>query len=211
MIDTVMLKVAIAANAAPGDREIRLVTPNALSNPLRFCVGTLPEVSRPAAKPANPDFDKMLERIGGPPAPVGTPKHEAQVTLPVTINGQIMPGGVDRYHFFASHGQQLIIAASARSLIPYLADAVPGWFEATVTLLDAKGKEVASAERYRFKPDPVLHFEVPQDGQYTVEIHDSIFRGREDFVYRLTMGELPFVTGIFPLGGRGGRKNAPSP
>lgn len=208
MIDTVTIKVSIAPDTEPGEREIRLVTPNALSNPMRFCVGTLPEVSRAAARPANPDLDKMLERLGGPPAPVGTPKHEAQVKLPVTINGQIMPGGVDRYHFFATQGQQLIIAASARSLVPYLADAVPGWFEATVTVLDSKGREVASAERYRFKPDPVLHFEVPQSGQYTVEIHDSIFRGREDFVYRLTIGELPFVTGIFPLGGRAGEKTS---
>ncbi|HUC86434.1 MAG TPA: hypothetical protein VL970_14665 [Candidatus Acidoferrales bacterium] len=206
MIDTVTVKISIDAAAEPGEREIRLVTPNALSNPLRFCVGTLPEISRAAAKPANPDFDKYLERLGGAPALTGTPKHEAQVRLPATINGQIMPGGVDRYHFLATHGQQLIIAVSARSLIPYLADAVPGWFEATVTLLDAKGEEMASAERYRFRPDPVLHFEVPRDGQYTVEIHDSIFRGREDFVYRLTIGELPFVTGIFPLGGRAREK-----
>jgi hypothetical protein len=206
MIDTVTLKVSIAANAGPGEREIRLVAPNALSNPMRFIVGTLPEISRPAAKPANPDFDRFLERLGGAPVSSGTPKHEAQVNLPATINGQILPGGVDRYRFFATHGQHLIIAASARSLIPYLADAVPGWFEATVTLLDSKGSEVASAERYRFKPDPVLHFEVPRDGQYTVEIHDSIFRGREDFVYRLSIGELPFVTGIFPLGGKLGEK-----
>ena len=206
MIDTVTFKVAIAADAEPGDREIRLVSSNAISNPLRFCVGTLPEVSRAAAKPANPDLDKYLERIGGAPALTGTPKHEAQVQLPVTINGQIMPGGVDRYHFFALAGQQLIISVSARVLIPYLADAVPGWFEATVTLLDAKGEEVASAERYRFKPDPVLHFAVPHDGQYTVEIHDSVFRGREDFVYRVTLGELPFITSIFPLGGRVGEK-----
>jgi hypothetical protein len=41
-----------------------------------------------------------------------------------------------------------------------------------------------------------------------VEIHDSIFRGREDFVYRLTLGELPFVTGIFPLGGPAGEKTS---
>jgi hypothetical protein len=168
----------------------------------------LPEISRAAAKPANPDFERMIERFGGPPAPVGTPKHEAEVTLPATINGQIMPGGVDRYHFSATKGQQLLMVVNARSLIPYLADAVPGWFEATVTLLDAKGHEVASAERYRFKPDPVLHFAVPQDGQYTLEIHDSIFRGREDFVYRLTIGELPFVTSIFPLGGSVGGKTS---
>ena len=37
-----------------------------------------------------------------------------------------------------------------------------------------------------------------------VEIRDSIYRGREDFVYRITIGELPFVTGVFPLGGRAG-------
>jgi hypothetical protein len=206
MIDTVTIKVAITADAPTGEREIRLATPLALSNPLRFCVGTLPEVSRAAAKPANPDLDKFLERLGGSPAPTGTPKYEAEVKLPATINGQIMPGGVDHYRFFATHGQQLIIAASARSLIPYLADAVPGWFEAVVTLYDSKGKELACEERFRFKPDPVMHFEVPRDGEYTVEIHDSIFRGREDFVYRLTIGEVPFVTGIFPLGGPAGEK-----
>jgi hypothetical protein len=210
MIDTVTLRMTIATNAPPGEREIRLASPNALSNPMRFCVGTLPEISRAAAKPANPDFDKYLERLGGTPVATGTPKHEAQVTLPVTLNGQIMPGGVDRYRFYARQGQQLVIAADARSLIPYLADAVPGWFEVALTLLDAHGAEVASAERYRFHPDPVLHFAVPHDGMYTVEMHDSIFRGREDFVYRLTIAELPFVTGIFPLGGRAGEKTSVS-
>jgi hypothetical protein len=208
MIDAVIIKVFIAGDAAPGDREIRLATPNALSNPLRFFVGTMREVTKPAAKPTNPDLDKYLERIGGKPAPVGTPKYEERVPLPAILNGQIMPGGVDRYRFQATCGQQLVIAASARSLIPYLADAVPGWFEVVLTLSDAKGKELASAERFRLQPDPVIHFEVPRDGEYTVEIHDSIFRGREDFVYRLAVGELPFVTGIFPLGGPVGEKSS---
>jgi hypothetical protein len=35
-------------------------------------------------------------------------------------------------------------------------------------------------------------------------ITDAIYRGREDFVYRISIGELPFVTSIFPLGGRAG-------
>jgi hypothetical protein len=206
MTETVTIKVSIANDAPPGEREIRLATPNALSNPLRFCVGTFPEVSRAPAKPANPDLDKFLERLGGPPAPTGTPKHEAKIVLPTTVNGQIMPGGVDGYRFFARHGQHLVMAASARALIPYLADAVPGWFEPVLTLYDSKGRELACEERFRFKPDPVLHFEVPQDGEYTLTIHDSIYRGREDFVYRLTVGELPFVTDIFPLGGPAGEK-----
>ena len=206
MIDTVIIQVKIATNAALGDREIRLATPLALSNPLKFWVGDLPEVTKAAGKPANPDLDRYLEKMGRKPVAPGTPKYEATVTLPVTINGQIMPGGVDRYHFTAIRGQNLIITANARSLIPYLADAVPGWFEATLTIYDPKGEELVSGERYRFRPDPVIHFEAPRDGEYTVEIHDSIYRGREDFVYRLTLGQLPFVTGIYPLGGPAGEK-----
>ena len=55
-------------------------------------------------------------------------------------------------------------------------------------------------------PTRSFHFKVPKTGDYCVEIHDSIYRGREDFVYRMTIGELPFVTDIFPLGGPVGAK-----
>ena len=89
-------------------------------------------------------------------------------------------------------------------MIPYIADAVPGWFQPVLTLYDADGKEVAFNDDYRFKPDPTLFFEVPNDGEYVLEITDAIYRGREDFVYRMTIGELPFVTSIFPLGARVG-------
>ncbi|HXF09661.1 MAG TPA: hypothetical protein VN625_02675, partial [Desulfuromonadaceae bacterium] len=206
MIETVTLRVEIATNAATGDREIRLLGQNALSNPLTFRVGALPEESKSAAQAFNPDLEPFLKRLGRKPVPVGTPKYEATVSLPVTVNGQIMPGEVDRFHFVGKRGQQIVIMVEARALIPYLADAVPGWFEAVLTIFDSRGHELASDERFRFKPDPAMRFEVPEDGDYTVEIHDSIFRGREDFVYRLTMGELPFVTSIFPLGGKAGDK-----
>jgi hypothetical protein len=150
-------------------------------------------------------LNRFLERLGQKPVST-TPKSEMRITLPAAVNGQIMPGGVDRYWFLARKGQQIVIGVSARDLIPYLADAVPGWFEATLTLYDAKGNELAYDDRFRFRPDPVIHFAVPHDGEYVVEIHDSIYRGREDFVYRMTIGELPFVTDIFPLGGPAGKK-----
>ena len=89
----------------------------------------------------------------------------------------------------------------ARNLIPYLADAVPGWFQAVVSLLDEEGNEIAFADDYRFDPDPVLFYRMPRSGKYKIRVHDSIYRGREDFVYRITVGELPFLTGVFPLGG----------
>jgi hypothetical protein len=51
-----------------------------------------------------------------------------------------------------------------------------------------------------------LLFAVPRDGEYTLEIRDAIYRGREDFVYRVSVTEQPFITQMFPLGGRTGAK-----
>jgi len=64
--------------------------------------------------------------------------------------------------------------------------------------------EVAYNDDFRFKPDPTLNFEVPADGEYVLSIIDALYRGRNDFVYRINIGEVPFVTSIFPLGGRVG-------
>jgi hypothetical protein len=73
-----------------------------------------------------------------------------------------------------------------------------------VAVRDAKGNEVAYADHFRFSPDPALCFDAPEDGVYLLEIRDALYRGREDFIYRVTVGEVPFVTDIFPLGGRPG-------
>jgi hypothetical protein len=89
-------------------------------------------------------------------------------------------------------------------LVPYVADGVPGWFQAVLRLNDANGKELAYNDDFRFHPDPVLYFEVPADGEYVLTINEALFRGRESFTYRITIGELPFVTSIFPLGGHVG-------
>ena len=194
----VEVQLTLPNNITPGDHAVRIKTPNGYSAPFKFCVGLIPETTKsfwvtPPKKPKNGEVKLALP-------------YEATVKLPATINGQSSPAGHDRYHFWAQKGKHLIIAVAARDLIPYLADAVPGWFEAVLVIRDAQGKEVAKAERYRFRPDPVLHFEVPADGNYTVEIHDSLYRGREDFIYRLTIAELPFVTSVFPLGGKKGEK-----
>lgn len=184
--ETVTLKVSIAADAPPGNRDLCLVLPSGVSNKLVFQVGQLPEVT---------------EKEGNDKPATAT----ALPALPVTVNGQISPGDTDWFTFSARQGGHLVIQASARELIPYLADAVPGWFQALLTVQDAQGREVAVADSFRFNQDPVLLFDVPATGEYRVGIRDSIYRGREDFVYRLRIGELPFITGVFPLGAPGGR------
>jgi hypothetical protein len=200
--ETVTVRVTLAADAEPGERELKLATPTGLSNPLRFCVGQLVEYNKQGSKlSADPATLRQLRQNAEPKAVAPT---EMSITLPATVNGQTLPGGVDRYRFQARQGMELVVVAAARELIPYLPDAVPGWFQASLALYDAKGHELEHADHYLFHPDPVLHYEIPKDGEYVVEIRDSIYRGREDFVYRITLGDLPYVTSIFPLGGPAG-------
>ncbi len=197
-----VVQLTVAADAAPGQRELRLATAASLSNPLVFSVGPWPEFSSKAAKNITEQKSAVAKTAAAPKNRNTEP--EMEVTLPAVVNGQILPGEVDRYRFTASKGQRLVIAASARELIPYIADAVPGWFQATLAVYDDQGKELAYDDDFRFQPDPVLYYRIPADGQYVVEIKDAIYRGREDFVYRITIGESPFVTGVFPLGGPAG-------
>jgi hypothetical protein len=196
--ETVTLLITLPPDAKSGDHELRLQTPAGLSNPMVFQVSDLPEstdtVITGSVNP--PTLPAAREASLQDPAK----KSAREVKLPTIVNGQIMPGEVDRIRFSGTKGQKLTIAVSARALIPYLADAVPGWFQATLALFDPTGREVAYEDDYRFNPDPVVAYTIATDGPHTIEIKDSIYRGREDFVYRIALGELPFLSGIFPLG-----------
>ncbi len=207
-----VVEITIDPGAELGDRELRLGTTTSLTNPLVFQVGDLPEYHE-----LEPNEPGKLEvavsnalKKGAPISPKVLEGHsllkELPLETPVALNGQIRPGDIDRFKFKARKGEQIVIETHARRLIPYLADAVPGWFQATLALYDDKGNELAYEDDYRFNPDPVLFYKIPKDGVYELEIHDSIYRGREDFVYRIAVGELPFVTGMYPLGGREGEK-----
>jgi hypothetical protein len=199
------IEMRIDDGAEPGLRQLRLQTPLGVSAPLVFQVGQLPEVRERDVKNSPADAERP-------------------VSLPVTVNGRLIPGDVgaeraplrapnqyapgdvDRYRFLARRDQQIVVAVSARALMPYLADAVPGWFQAVVAMYDAAGREIAFCDDHGFDPDPVLHARIPADGEYVVEIRDSIYRGREDFVYRVSIGEFPYITSVFPLGGPAGSK-----
>jgi len=205
LANIVYVEVTIAPDAEPGQRELRLATLRGISNPLVFYVGQLPEVSRKAMVTAplqvlGKEEQALRKRPAG--------EVEERVTIPCTVNGQIASGERNRYRFAARKGQNLVITTQARQLIPFIADAVPGWFQPVLALHDAKGKEVAYEDDFRFKPDPTILWQAPEDGEYTLVVYDAIYRGREDFVYRITIGEMPFVTSRFPLGSQLGARAA---
>jgi hypothetical protein len=197
----VYVEITMAPDAEPGQRELRLATLRGVSNPMVFHVGQLPEVTRKAMITAPL---QVLGKEGQALRKRPAEEVEERVAIPCTMNGQVASGERNRYRFAARKGQQLVITSQARQLIPFIADAVPGWFQPVLALYDHRGKEVAYDDDFRFKPDPTILYQVPEDGEYALEIYDAIYRGREDFVYRITIGEVPFVTSIFPLGGQAG-------
>jgi len=178
-----VVRITISPDAEPGMREIRLVTGTGITNPVRFMINSLPELQEYEPNDRQPPAD-----------------HSAEI--PFVMNGQVMPGDVDWLSFTALKGQKLAIRVQARALVPYLADAVPGWFQAVIALTNEAGKEIAYADDDHFSPDPAIWFEVPESGIYHLSIRDSIYRGREDFVYRVTVDETPFAPPAFPLLGR---------
>ena len=177
--EVVEIKVFIANNAKPGDRELRLGTRLGLTNPLRFQVGEIAEISEQEPNNLKPATNLILKTS-------------------ILLNGQITPGDVDQFILKAKKDQRILLDVNARRLIPYLADAVPGWFQAIITMYDSEGKEVAFADDYRFHPDPHLFINIPADDEYIVEIRDAIYRGREDFVYRIAITDIdPDAKDIF--------------
>ncbi len=202
--ERIELEIAVAPDATPGTREFRLAGNGGVSAPVIFQVGELPELSEPPLTAV-----EVMATVGGPRAgplqrQAAPERQPLRLAPPVVVNGQLGPGECDRYRFPARAGQRIVIAVAARELRPYIADAVPGWCDPVVTVRDAEGRELACSDHFRFHPDPVLRFDPPADGDYTLEIRDCIYRGREDFVYRMTVGEIPYVTDIEPLGGRAG-------
>ena len=196
----VEIEITINKNAREGNRELRIRTPRGMSNPMMFQVDNLPEKTE--LEPNNISANQKLPQLQQLPVDF----LDQTVDLPVILNGQIMPGDIDRFRFKADKKQKLVIDVRARQLVPYLADAVPGWFQAVITLYDSKGKKLVFDDDFRFNPDPVLYYTIPETGDYEIEIRDAVYRGRRDFVYRIKISEEPFVTHVFPLGGECGTR-----
>ncbi len=182
LADRIRVKVEIDENAALGLRDFRLQSEKGISNKLSIEVGQYPN---------------LLEKKGSTLQNINIADR-----LPVTFCGQIMPGEKDYFSFKAEKGMTLVAAVKARILVPYIADAVPGWFQSVIQILNSKGKEIAYDDDYRNSVDPVIITKIPENDIYTIVIYDAIFRGREDFNYRIDVGEIPYVKYIYPCVGK---------
>lgn len=176
--NTAIAKVNIAQDALPGVRAVRALTKFGASDRQLFCVGAYNEI---AEKEPNNVRDKAQEIAA----------------MPVTINGKSDGGeDVDWYKFKAQKGLTYIFEVMAARL--------ESPFDSVIVIQDAQGRELAMNDDY-FGSDSFLAFTPKTDGDYYVQIHDLRYQGGGNFFYRLTMGAIPRVTSIFPIGGQAGR------
>lgn len=108
-----------------------------------------------------------------------------------TVAGTIdRAGDMDYFRFSAAVGHQVGVHVTATELGSKL--------DPVLVLTDEAGAVLAEGTTS-------LGFVVRQAGPYAVGIRDREFRGGAGFGYRLHIGAVPVVTGVFPLGAQRGR------
>lgn len=183
--------LTIAPDALPGRRLLRVLGGSSGLTSFRyFFVGRLPE---------------LIEKESN-----DTPATAEVVALPAVVNGRIQADlDVDCFAFEVRAGEQITAAVLAHGMdsAEYSGGgtAASGFVDITLELLDEQGKIMAAASD-TLGLDPVLEFQAPAAGRYAVRLQSTSLRGSLASVYRLTLGDIPYPTHVFPAGGRRGEQ-----
>ncbi len=122
-----------------------------------------------------------------------TVESATEVTLGTIINGRADANAVDYFQFNAKKGQRVLVECLAKDIDSRLED--------TLILYDAGGRELERQRR-----GGLLDFIAPADGRFVLGVSDFIYRGGEEYFYRLTVGAGPHLDFIFPPSGLPGTK-----
>ena len=116
----------------------------------------------------------------------------ATAELPAGVWGTLArPGDIDHIRFAGRRGQTIVCQLDGRR--------IGSTINAVLTLLDPEGNVVASNNEFDGQPDPLVAYTLPRDGVYGVRVTDLAMSGSAEHWYRVSIGELPLVTGVMPL------------
>ncbi len=114
------------------------------------------------------------------------------LVLPVAIWGALERSAeLDAYRFGARSNQVVILELATKSVESKLQNGM-------ITLHDASGGLLASAGGFD-GGDRILSHRIPRDSVYSVRVSDQMLTASSNHFYRLSVGELPVVTGVYPL------------
>ena len=172
--------LTIAPDCRLGEHHLRLRCASGISYARNFWVSQFPNV---AEVEPNDDFD----------AP-------QKIDLNVTIEAEAKSEETDYYLVTAKKGQRLSVEIEGLRINNITNNIAIDPF---VTILNKDRFELASADGSALlKQESILQVEIPEDGEYIVEVRDSAYQGRGR--YRAHIGTFPRPTGIYPAGGQAG-------
>ena len=177
--------LTIAPDAPLGVQQIRVVTPYGVSNAGSFVVGNLREIIEEETEESELETPPTMETDW--------------LALPVTVNGTI--ASIDDADSFTFQ-----LKKDARLICEVVAQQIGSLLDSYLVLRDANGTEVTNSGLGNAF-DSVLDYTALETGKHTLHIRDIRYRGGDGYGYRLSIGELPYLETIFPLGGRRGTEN----
>ncbi|MCG8600658.1 MAG: PPC domain-containing protein [Verrucomicrobiales bacterium] len=172
--------LVIAPDCRLGEHHLRLRCDSGISYARNFWVSQFPNV---AEVEPNDDFE-----------------NPQKIDLNVTIEAEAKAEETDYYLVTAKKGQRLSVEVEGLRINNIRNNIAIDPF---VTILNKDRFELASADGSALlKQESILQVEIPEDGEYIVEVRDSAYQGRGR--YRAHIGTFPRPTGIYPAGGQAG-------
>jgi len=152
--NSLQVELSLDSDTALTDRELRVVSSEGVSNPLMIHVSHVPEI----------DATNNVSR-----------ETAQKIELPAAVSGTIQNAAEsDFFSFTGKKGEHVVADVYAFRINSKL--------DSSLAVLDKSGKELARNED-AVGLDSVLDFEVPEDGEYLIELRDFRYQGGKDYKY----------------------------
>jgi hypothetical protein len=174
------VRLEVSHDAPLGFHSLRLATRRGLSNLRLFCIDDLPQVM---------EVDSNRSKA--------TPQT---VPVPCVVVGHADAEIADYFKISVKAGQRLSFEVLGHRLGSAL--------DPQLSLLDPRtGRELPGGHNNDapgLQTDPRLTYTFKEAGDFLIEVRDTLWRGGNDFWYRLRIGDFPCATTPMPMAARRG-------
>jgi hypothetical protein len=119
------------------------------------------------------------------PQPATDSTNASVVPLGTVINARAVAGQFSFYKFGASRGQRVLVDCTGEEMDSRM---IP-----VLLLYNSSGQELE-----RSRAGGLLDFTTPADGDFLIKVHDALFRGGDEYGYRLAISTRPHLDFIMP-------------
>jgi hypothetical protein len=178
MASKTRLRITCDADAVPGIRDFRVITPHGASTVCQLVV------AREAVVAENADND--------------TAAKAQEVALPATLCGAIEKGeDVDCWKIRVGTAGRWVFHMTAQRLQNRLHD-MQARVDPLLTLRRLSGQTIAASDN-ELAGDPLLSVDALDAGEYLLEVRDVRYQGNADWTYSIEASQRPFVRCVHPL------------